>query len=46
MRTEPELVLKSCRAVPGRLLDAGFDFQFPEWPEAAKDLVWQWRNRE
>ena len=24
LRTEPELVLQSCRAVPGRLLDAGF----------------------
>jgi uncharacterized protein (TIGR01777 family) len=46
LRTEPELVLKSCRAVPGRLLDAGFEFEFPEWPEAAEDLVRQWRNRE
>jgi hypothetical protein len=46
LRTEPELVLQSCRAVPGRLLDAGFDFQFPHWPEAAEDLVRQWRNRE
>jgi len=46
LRTEPELVLQSCRAVPGRLLDAGFDFQFPQWPEAAEDLVRQWKNRE
>jgi uncharacterized protein (TIGR01777 family) len=45
LRTEPELVLQSCRAVPGRLLDAGFDFQFPQWPEAAEDLVRQWRHR-
>ncbi|MGO9776536.1 MAG: epimerase [Terracidiphilus sp.] len=43
LRTEPELVLQSCRAVPGRLLDAGFDFQFPMWPEAAEDLVRQWQ---
>ena len=43
LRTEPELVLKSRRAVPGRLLDAGFQFEFPEWPEAAEDLVRQWR---
>ena len=35
LRTEPELVLKSRRAVPGRLLDAGFEFEFPDWPEAA-----------
>ena len=46
LRTEPELVLQSCRAVPGRLLDAGFEFEFPQWPEAAEDLVRQWKNRE
>jgi uncharacterized protein (TIGR01777 family) len=46
MRTEAELVLQSCRAVPGRLLDAGFAFEFPEWAEAAEDLVKQWRNRD
>ena len=45
LRTESELVLKSCRAVPGRLLDAGFQFEFPDWPEAAEDLVRQWRHR-
>ena len=45
MRTEAELVLQSCRAVPGRLLRAGFRFEFPDWPEAAEDLVRQWRHR-
>jgi hypothetical protein len=45
LRTETELVLKSRRVVPARLLDAGFDFQFPWWPEAAEDLVRQWRER-
>jgi uncharacterized protein (TIGR01777 family) len=39
LRTEAELVLKSRRVVPGRLLDAGFKFRFPSWPEAARDLV-------
>lgn len=39
MRTESELVLKSRRVVPGRLEKAGFTFRFPEWPEAARDLV-------
>jgi len=39
MRTESELVLKSRRVVPGRLLAAGFEFLFPEWPAAARDLV-------
>ena len=45
LRTETELVLKSRRVVPGRLLDAGFQFIFPEWPAAAEDLVQQWRSR-
>jgi hypothetical protein len=45
MRTEPELILQSCRAVPGRLLDAGFHFDFPAWPQAAEDLAQQWRHR-
>jgi hypothetical protein len=46
MRTESELVLQSCRAIPGRLLEAGFEFEFPEWAEAAEDLVRQWKSRE
>jgi uncharacterized protein (TIGR01777 family) len=46
LRTESELVLKSRRVIPGRLLDAGFQFEFPNWPEAAEDLVTQWKNRE
>jgi uncharacterized protein (TIGR01777 family) len=45
LRTESELVLKSRRVVPGRLLDAGFEFEYPEWPAAAEDLVAQWRRR-
>ena len=46
LRTESELALKSRRVVPGRLLDAGFNFEFPDWPEAADDLVRQWKCRE
>jgi uncharacterized protein (TIGR01777 family) len=45
MRTESELVLKSRRVIPGRLMDAGFQFQFSEWPAAARDLVARWRER-
>jgi uncharacterized protein (TIGR01777 family) len=44
IRTESELVLKSRRVVPGRLLEAGFEFLFPEWPAAARDLVSRWRE--
>ena len=39
LRTEPELVLKSRRVTPRRLLESGFRFEFPEWPAAVKDLV-------
>ena len=38
MRTETELVLKSRRVVPGRLLEHGFSFKFPDWSDAAGDL--------
>ncbi|MCE9548126.1 MAG: TIGR01777 family oxidoreductase [Planctomycetia bacterium] len=44
MRTETELVLKSRRVVPGRLLESGFAFQYPMWPEAATDLCQRWRE--
>ncbi len=44
MGTETELILKSRRVIPGRLLRAGFEFQFPEWPGAAGDLVGRWRR--
>lgn len=39
MRTETELLLKSRRVVPRRLVEAGFIFQYPEWTEAARDLA-------
>src|SRR4051794_39303365 len=44
LRTETELVLKSRRVVPGRLLASGFAFEFPDWPRAAQDLCRRWRQ--
>ncbi|HMJ65482.1 MAG TPA: DUF1731 domain-containing protein, partial [Candidatus Binatia bacterium] len=44
IRTETELILKSRRVIPGRLLNAGFTFQHPAWPETAKDLCRRWRE--
>ncbi|HWW84279.1 MAG TPA: DUF1731 domain-containing protein, partial [Vicinamibacterales bacterium] len=44
MRTETELVLKSRRVVPTRLLERGFTFKFPTWPDAATDLCQQWKT--
>jgi uncharacterized protein (TIGR01777 family) len=35
--TETELILKSRRVVPGRLLQEGFAFHYPNWAEAARD---------
>jgi NAD dependent epimerase/dehydratase family enzyme len=43
LRSETELVLKSRRVIPGRLVEAGFQFQFPEWESAAQHLVRRWR---
>jgi uncharacterized protein (TIGR01777 family) len=44
LRSETELILKSRRVVPGRLLDSGFTFQFPTWADAARDLCTRWRE--
>jgi len=38
LRTETELILKSRRVVPARLLARGFEFAYPTWPEAAREL--------
>ncbi len=39
LRTETELLLKSRRVVPARLLQSGFRFRYPEFPEAARDIA-------
>ena len=39
MRTETELILKSRRVVPARLLDEGFEFHYTRWADAARNLV-------
>ncbi len=44
MRTETELVLKSRRVVPTRLLESGFEFEFPDWESAAQNLCQRWRS--
>jgi uncharacterized protein len=44
LRTETELVLKSRRVVPGRLIKDGFHFDYPAWGKAAQDLCLQWRR--
>lgn len=44
MRTESELVLKSRRVFPKRLLDSGFAFTFPDWPSAVRDLIARWKE--
>ena len=44
MRTETELILKSRRVVPRRLLEQGFAFQFSDWRIAARDLCDEWNS--
>lgn len=39
LRTETELILKSRRVVPGRLVGEGFKFRYPQWSAAAVELV-------
>jgi uncharacterized protein (TIGR01777 family) len=38
LRTETELIIKSRRVTPARLLASGFDFRFPKLEEALLDL--------
>src|SRR4029079_4010019 len=44
MRTENELILKSRRVVPARLLQDGFRFRFPTWRGAAQALYQEWKR--
>jgi uncharacterized protein len=46
LRTEAELVLKSRRVVPGRLRKSGFQFAFPDFRSAVRDLVLPQRHGE
>ena len=43
LRTETELILKSRRVVPGRLLQQGFSFAYADWPAAARELCERWK---
>lgn len=38
LRTETELILKSRRVIPARLLEQGFSFRYANWEDAAKQL--------
>lgn len=45
MQTETELILKSRRVIPGRLLARGFPFKFPDWPNVARALCRERRQQ-
>ena len=38
LNSETELILKSRRVIPTKLLQSGFSFKFSAWPDAARDL--------
>lgn len=44
MQTETELVLKSRRVVPARLLESGFEFGYSMWETASRELCQRWRK--
>lgn len=46
LRMETELILKSRRVVPAKLLASGFTFRYPEWSRAAEDLCAAWRRSQ
>lgn len=45
LQTESELLLKSRRVVPAKLLASGFEFEFPDWEKAARNLCERWRAK-
>ena len=45
IHTESELILKSRRVVPTRLLRSGFVFHFAHWEDAVRDLCHRWTRR-
>jgi uncharacterized protein (TIGR01777 family) len=45
LRTETELILKSRRVIPTRLLESGFEFRYPSWREAAAELCGRYREQ-
>ena len=44
LQTETELILKSRRVVPARLIEHGFRFQYPVWHDAARELCGRWKQ--
>lgn len=44
LQTETELILKSRRVVPQRLLDSGFQFEYPDWAAAAQELCERYKR--
>lgn len=44
LQTETELILKSRRVVPARLLESGFTIAYPDWRGAAPELCQQWKG--
>jgi uncharacterized protein (TIGR01777 family) len=44
LRSESELALKSRYVIPSRLIESEFTFDFPTWPEAARELCERWRT--
>ena len=38
LRTETELMIKSRRVIPGRLMSSGFEFRFPQFEEAVREI--------
>ncbi len=45
LRSETELVLKSRRVVPGKLVESGFEFDYAHWRDAAIELCQRWKSR-
>ena len=45
MKTDTELVLKSRMVRPKKLLERGFQFQYPHWPSALADMMKRYKQK-
>ena len=46
LKTDIELMLKSRRVIPQKLMDTGFTFEHPDWHTTCPEFVARWQTRE
>ncbi|MBC6415081.1 MAG: TIGR01777 family protein [Bdellovibrionales bacterium] len=45
LKLDTQLILRSSKVIPRKLLNHGFSFQYPHWKEAVQDLVTRYKQK-